>query len=849
MKNRSKSIGQVVFTLILVLFAGLMSTGASSAYADGESFSNHLLSSDGGVVATYNATIKELTISGSGTIEYDKWVAMAQKINPSYYDYSGSPKTASWGGQRMAESGSYDDMIDESNMKIIFSGGAKAIKLCGTEIFRNGLFAYYSGQVDFNGAVDLAPDAVDITYMFSHTAQFNEPIDFDTSNVINMRDMFSFAEAFDQPVDFDTSNVTNMSCMFFETKSFNQSLNFNTSNVTDMSHMFYCAESFNESLEFDTANVTSMRGMFWGTKVFNQPLDFNTSSVTDMSRMFIYSEAYNQPLNFDTSSVTNMDSMFSIAKAFNQPLNFDTRNVQSMDQMFYNAKAFNQPISFDISSLNSAEEMFKGSKIETVILKNSDDNQNIPAEDIFKNCTQLKHLEFSGLKDVAIAGFSDDYQISENDGTAIDKDAADSYSFNDNQKYFVCLQGDALDAISGCTIYAPELQVYNGKPMTPDADIEREQYPLVRNADYVLRYQDNVLPGTATIVINGIGRYYGEDMVTFKISSYPQMELSDDGNVVANYDDENSRLVISGRGQIDRQKWIRMSRQIGSDNFNFTYTGWEGEEPFDIYFENDETGKIKLPNNSQNLFKSFDQQVYFGDAVDTSDVSNMKAMFWKAANFNQPVNFNTANVNDMSYMFNNATAFKQPISFDVSSLTDALVAFRNSAVESVTFNNAAADQNIIATNAFKDCSDLKYLEFSGLKNASIEGFSGDYCVEENGGSLIAKSADEGYDFTDNQSYKVYLQSEAPLGVPTVSLSKAGSAIKVSWTAVPGATGYQVYRADKNGGPFTKFKTTSGLVYTNAGNLVPGMPYFYKVRAYKKDGADYTFGEFSDVKGY
>ncbi len=94
-----------------------------------------------------------------------------------------------------------------------------------------------------------------------------------------------------------------------------------------------------------------------------------------------------------------------------------------------------------------------------------------------------------------------------------------------------------------------------------------------------------------------------------------------------------------------------------------------------------------------------------------------------------------------------------------------------------------------------------------------------------------------------------MQSATQLGVPTVTLSKAGGAIKVSWTAVPDATGYQVYRADKNGGPFTKFKTTSGLVYTNSGNLVPGMPYYYKVRAYKNDGGNYSFGDFSDVKGY
>ncbi len=116
---------------------------------------------------------------------------------------------------------------------------------------------------------------------------------------------------------------------------------------------------------------------------------------------------------------------------------------------------------------------------------------------------------------------------------------------------------------------------------------------------------------------------------------------------------------------------------------------------------------------------------------------------------------------------------------------------------------------------------------------------------KNGGTAIAKRANETYYFNENQSYQVYLQ----VASPSVALRKNGSAIKVSWAAVPGATGYQVYRADKKNGPFIKYKTTSGLSYVNSGNLVPGMPYFYKVRAYRKDGSSYSFGGFSVVKGY
>ena len=47
-----------------------------------------------------------------------------------------------------------------------------------------------------------------------------------------------YASAFNQPLDFDTSNVNDMSGMFGGATAFNQPLSFDTSNVTDMHDMF-----------------------------------------------------------------------------------------------------------------------------------------------------------------------------------------------------------------------------------------------------------------------------------------------------------------------------------------------------------------------------------------------------------------------------------------------------------------------------------------------------------------------------------------------------------------------------------------------------------------------------------
>ena len=50
--------------------------------------------------------------------------------------------------------------------------------------------------------------------------------------------------------------------------------------------------------------------------------------------------------------------------------------------------------------------------------------------------------------------------------------------------------------------------------------------------------------------------------------------------------------------------------------------------------------------------------------------TDMNAMFWNAANFNQPLKFDTRNVTNMSFMFHRATSFNQPLDFDTRNVTD-----------------------------------------------------------------------------------------------------------------------------------------------------------------------------------
>ncbi len=81
---------------------------------------------------------------------------------------------------------------------------------------------------------------------------------------------------------------------------------------------------------------------------------------------------------------------------------------------------------------------------------------------------------------------------------------------------------------------------------------------------------------------------------------------------------------------------------------------------------------------------------------------------------------------------------------------------------------------------------------------------------------------------------------------TLSVKKYGtSGAKLTWTAVNGATGYQVYRATGNSTSYKKMTTTTSLSYINTG--LKANTYRYAVRAVYKINGSYCYGSFCSTK--
>ena len=83
--------------------------------------------------------------------------------------------------------------------------------------------------------------------------------------------------------------------------------------------------------------------------------------------------------------------------------------------------------------------------------------------------------------------------------------------------------------------------------------------------------------------------------------------------------------------------------------------------------------------------------------------------------------------------------------------------------------------------------------------------------------------------------------KAPTSLKTVKLGKVRSVghnkLRLTWSKVPNATGYIIYR--KNGNKWEKIAATAKNSYTHVASrkwpIRPGRSYIYTVRAYRKNG--------------
>ena len=125
----------------------------------------------------------------------------------------------------------------------------------------------------------------DMSYLFYQLYDDNLAYSFD-----NINDVIS---------DWDVSNVTTLKGFLKGTEYFNQPLNWNVSNVKNMREMFFCCSNLNNPINFkNLSNVNNMDEMF--AHCYNLKQDFSDWDVNgvvdfDVNHMFKQTSMLNMP--------------------------------------------------------------------------------------------------------------------------------------------------------------------------------------------------------------------------------------------------------------------------------------------------------------------------------------------------------------------------------------------------------------------------------------------------------------------------------------------------------------------------------------------------------------------------
>ena len=114
----------------------------------------------------------------------------------------------------------------------------------------------------------------------------------------------------------------------------------------------------------------------------------------------------------------------------------------------------------------------------------------------------------------------------------------------------------------------------------------------------------------------------------------------------------------------------------------------------------------------------------------------------------------------------------------------------------------------------------------------------------NGKTAVSTTAQ--FQFAADRAYTLTAEF-AKIGAPAKpkAASASYSSLKLSWNAMAGAAGYEVYRATSKSGKYTKIATAATNASTSSG-LTAGRSYYYKVRAKYVAAGTTTYGPYCGV---
>ena len=459
---------------------------------------------------------------------------------------------------------------------------------------------------------------------------------------------------------------------------------FDTSQVTDMSDMFFMMHIFNLSDEdsnyepidlisldlsdFNTSNVTDMSNMFVNCNSLTK-LDlsnFDTSQVIDMSYMFADCEHLTSldVSNFDTSQVTDMGSMFYYCESLASLdlSNFDTSQVTNMCNMFFNCESLT---SLDMSNFNT-------SKVTNMHW-------------MFSHCISLTSLDLSNFDTSKVTDMGSMFAYC---NTLSELDIR-SFSFSqepDITHMFV----DMGSSLSQATI--PVYVSQAGYDY-----ITTSGHTYCDSDDKVVLFIDKEDTGAVDCVYLPDGRIFN-NIITEALGRSTELKF------VANSQTTSNTVLFT-------------------DDYDTKVYAVKSGSCLEVHTT---ANRFFAPADCSRMFHDLYNltTIEFNDCFDTSQVTNMHAMFYYCESLTSLdlSNFDTSKVTDIGFMFTSCKSLTSLdlSNFDTSQVTDMSVMFSNCiSLTSLDLSNFDTSQVTNMCNMFFNCESLTSLDLSNFDTSQV----------------------------------------------------------------------------------------------------------------------------------
>ena len=466
-------------------------------------------------------------------------------------------------------------------------------------------------------------------YMFYGCSKLQTIPKLDTSKVTTMSSMFGECNNLQSLPLLNTSNVGNMHSTFYGCTSLRSIPKLDTSKVTSMDQTFLGCSSLRSIPFLDTSNVTSMHGIFNGCSSLKSVPLLNTSKVTDMESMFERCTLLRSIPSLDTSNATDMGYMFSNCFSLQSVPQLNTSNATNMQWMFmycFNLRSIPQ---LDTSKVTNMDHMFN-SCIMIQEIPELDTSNVTDMSGMFGACTNLRSILRLDMSNVTKAEYIFTYcynltRVNLIGSLNVDLDLSDS-----TKLYYTSIKS-ILTAASNTTNT-------NSKTLKFNISIKDQNDEL------------------ATLV----------STCTSKGWTITGLEFISTGG-------DTDYRYMTGTVDVDGLRAIGWDTEtINYFNANALHYPWDN----DAYKVTDGNKALYGVVKSYNIGDYKDNPDFiFCPYFDTTEVTNMGAMFWPCPNLVSIPQLDTSKVRSMNSMFMDCTSLQTIPPLDTSNVTEVYQMF------------------------------------------------------------------------------------------------------------------------------------------------------------------------------